>query len=96
LLVAGRGSPAPRSPSQADGFTHVRLPARAQAGAGDLVCSRRPALALAALLVLAIRLRREVRDAASRASRCLRSSPGVGREYWYEVCEDLFYLLLCV
>ncbi len=53
-------------------------------------------LALAALLVLARLLRREVPDATLLACLALPAlvAHSVGQEYWYEVFEELFYLLL--
>jgi hypothetical protein len=55
-------------------------------------------LALALLVALAFRLRRAIPDAVPLA--CLAASAlaaaSVGQEYWYEVFEDFFYLLLCV
>ncbi len=53
-------------------------------------------LALAALLLLAHRLRREVPDAVLLACLAVPAllAHGIGQEYWYEVFEELFYLLL--
>ena len=55
-------------------------------------------LALAALLLLAHRLRREVPDAVLLACLAVPAllAHSVGQEYWYEVFEELFYLLLSV
>jgi hypothetical protein len=70
-----------------------------KAGAGELaVLADGRLLALAALIALAWRLRREVPDAVLLA--CLGvpalAAHSVGQEYWYEVFENLFYLLLSV
>jgi hypothetical protein len=53
-------------------------------------------LALAALLLLAHRLRREVPDAVLLACLAVPAllAHSIGQEYWYEVFEELFYLLL--
>ena len=63
-------------------------------GSGLLVGSR--LLALAALLLLARWLRREVPDAVLLACLAVPAllAHSIGQEYWYEVFEELFYLLL--
>ena len=55
-------------------------------------------LALAALLLLAYRLRRDVPDAVLLACLAVPALVvhSIGQEYWYEVFEALFYLLLSV
>ncbi len=70
-----------------------------KAGAGELgVLGDGRLLALAALIALAWRLRRDVPEAVLLA--CLAvpalAAHSLGQEYWYEVFENLFYLLLSV
>jgi hypothetical protein len=57
-----------------------------------------PLLGLAALLLLARALRREVPDAVLLACLAVPAllAHSIGQEYWYEVFEELFYLLLSV
>ncbi|HEY8154755.1 MAG TPA: hypothetical protein VII72_11560 [Myxococcota bacterium] len=80
----------------AQGFAHQFA---RKAGASRLeVLGDGRLLALAALLLLARRLRRDVPDAPLLA--CLAApaliAHSIGQEYWYEVFEELFYLLLSV
>jgi hypothetical protein len=55
-------------------------------------------LALAALVLLARSLRREVPDAVLLACLAVPAllAQSIGQEYWYEVFEELFYLILSV
>ena len=80
----------------AQGFAY-QLARKAGAARFELLGDGR-LLALAALLLLAARLRREVPDAVLLACLAVPAllAHSVGQEYWYEVFEELFYLLLSV
>jgi hypothetical protein len=82
--------------SFAQGFAH-QFARKAGAGRLDVFGDGR-LLALAALLFLATRLRRTVPDAALLACLALPAliAHSIGQEYWYEIFEALFYLLLSV
>ena len=86
--------------ANAEAFRHdlaYQLARKARAGELEILADGR-LLALAALLVLAHRLRREVPEAVLLA--CLAvpalAAHSLGQEYWYEIFEGLFYLLLSV
>ena len=86
--------------ANADAFRHdLAYQLARKAGAGELgILADGRLLALAALLVVAHRLRREVPDGVLLA--CLAApalaAHSLGQEYWYEIFEGLFYLLLSV
>jgi len=86
--------------ANAEAFRHdLAYQLARKAGAGELgILLDGRLLALAALLVLAHRLRREVPEAVLLA--CLAvpalAAHSLGQEYWYEIFEGLFYLLLSV
>ena len=94
LAFAGIAAANPEAFAQ--GFSH-QLARKAGAARLEVLGDGR-LLALAALLLLAHRLRREVPDA--RLLVCLAvpalALHSVGQEYWYEIFEELFYLLLSV
>jgi len=80
----------------AQGFGH-QLARKAGAARLEVLGDGR-VLALAALLLLARGLRRAVPDAPLLACLAVPAlvAHSVGQEYWYEVFEELFYLLLSV
>jgi len=78
----------------AQGFGHQLARKAGAARPGLLLGSR--LLALAALVLLARWLRRDVPDAVLLACLAVPAllAHSIGQEYWYEVFEELFYLLL--
>jgi hypothetical protein len=82
--------------SFAQGFAH-QLARKAGAARLERLADGR-LLALAALLLLARGLRRDVPDAVLLACLAVPAllADSVGQEYWYEVFEALFYLILSV
>jgi hypothetical protein len=94
LWLAFAGLVASHPDAFAQGFGY-QLARKAGAGRLERILDGR-LLGLAALLLLARSLRREVPDALLLACLAVPAllAQSIGQEYWYEVFEELFYLIL--